>query len=284
MGPKFGKPRVIIEDSPRAGKAPRPPKTQSPIRPIAPKGANELLYYGFHAVRALFKARRDEIIRAYCVEERLGDMGDLLKWCSKNKKAYHVVTKEDLEKITGSVHHEGVALLAQRRATLNEKDLYERLKTKKQPLIVLDEVLNPHNIGSIMRIMAHFGWSYLVCDEKHAVPLSASTARMSEGGSEYVDLCYYKNTPDFLRNLKSLGYELIGTSTHGRKSLYALDLKSKAQAFFLGNEVRGLNKDLMKALDTTVAIPSIGEVQSLNVATACALMIGECVRQQGVKS
>lgn len=249
----------------------------------APKTPNELLYYGFHAVRAVYKNRRDEVIRAYCTEERLEEMGDILKFCAKNKKAYHVVTKEDLEKITQSVHHEGVALLAKRKARISEEDLYLSLEEKRQPLIVLDAVLNPHNIGSIMRAMAHFGWKYLVCDQEYFMPLSASAARMSEGGCEFVDLVAYKNEDVFLNKLKQLGYQTLGTSTHGRKSLYSIPLKTQCCAFFLGNEVSGLSKDLMKKLDTTLAIPSIGEVQSLNVAMASALLIGECMRQDGLK-
>lgn len=249
----------------------------------APKSPDDLLYYGFHAVRALFKTRREEIIRAYCTEERLHEMGDVLKWCANNKKAYHVVTKEDLEKISASVHHEGVALLAKRKPTLPEHELFSILEEQRQPLIVLDAVMNPHNVGSIMRIMGHFGWKHLVCEEQYAVAISGSAARMSEGGSEFVELTYYRDQYVFLNKLKSLGYQCVGTSTHGRKSLYALDLTSAPVAFFLGNEITGLSKELMRKMDVTVAIPSIGEVQSLNVATASALFIGECARQ-GMKS
>jgi len=102
-------------------------------------------------------------------KERLSEMGDVLKWCANNKKAYHVVSKEDLATISGSVHHEGVALLAKRRPVVFEDDLYAKLKNERQPLIVLDEVLNPHNIGAILRIMAHFGWKHLICHEDHTV-------------------------------------------------------------------------------------------------------------------
>ena len=256
----------------------------SPKKQPAPKTPNELLFYGFHAIRALFKTRRQDIIRAYCTEERLNDMGDILKFCATHKKAYHVVSKEDLEKITSSVHHEGVALLAKRRSVLPENELFAQLEEERQPLVVLDAVLNPHNIGSIMRTMAHFGWRHLICDEKYAVQMSASSARMSEGGSEYVDVTYYKDQSEFLNKLKKLKYQTIGTSTHGRKSLYALPLNTASCAFFLGNEISGLSKDLMKQLDVTVAIPSKGEVQSLNVAMASALLIGECVRQHGLNS
>ena len=49
-----------------------------PKKPFAPKTANELLYYGYHTVRAIFKARSEDIIRVYCTEERLNEVGDIL--------------------------------------------------------------------------------------------------------------------------------------------------------------------------------------------------------------
>ncbi len=277
------RPKIGTQQSPKAVK----PKAViqaaiSPPKKPAPKSADEMLYYGFHACCALFKNRRDTIIRAYCTEERLEDMGLVLKWCANNKKAYHVVTKEDLEKVTASVHHEGVALLAKRKMPLPENELFARLQMQRQPLVVLDEVLNPHNIGSIMRAMAHFGWQHLVCAEQFAVQVSSSAARMSEGGSEYVDLTFYKDATSFLKNLKALGYQTVGSSTHAKRALYTTKLNFPALAFFLGNEITGLSKSLVSKLDFSVSIPSSGSVESLNVAMASALLIGECVRQHGL--
>jgi TrmH RNA methyltransferase len=248
------------------------------------KSSDEMIYYGFHACMALFKCRKTDIIRAYCTEERLKEMGPILKWCATNKKAYRIVESRDLENVTESVHHEGIAILAKRRAPLSEQELFAALKHKRAPLVVLDQVVNPHNVGAIMRIMAHFGWRYLVSSHKDGMQLTSSAARISEGGSEFVHFTSYKDEKAFLRSLKSLGYLTLGTATDAKKSLYALKIPSTAFAFFLGNEVSGLNKALEKQLDACVTIPSTGHVQSLNVAMASGLVIGEYVRQHGLVS
>ncbi len=209
-------------------------------------------------------------------------MGLVLKWCALNKKAYHVVSKEDLGKITASVHHEGVAVLAKRKPLLAEQELYSILRKGPQPLVVLDGVQNPHNVGSIMRVMAHFGWKYLVANQAHSFQISSSAARMSEGGSEAVELSLYQDEAAFVERLKSLGYNLVGSSSHAKKPLYSTKLAYPGLAFFLGNEVHGLSKSLMQQLDTVVSLPSSGHVQSLNVAMTSALLIGESVRQHGL--
>ncbi len=258
------------------------PATSTPKKP-APKSSDEMLYYGIHTCLALFKTRKNEIIRAYCTEEHLDTMGAVLKWCATNKKAYHVVSKEDLERITQSVHHEGVAILAKRKQTLAEEDLYRQLKQARQPIVVLDDVLNPHNIGSIMRTMAHFGWKYLISSQSHALQLSSSAARMSEGGCEFVEWTFFSNPTEFLHQIKSLGYHVIGTSAHARRSLYKSELPA-ASAIFFGNEVQGLSKYWVSKLDSSVSIPSSGNVRSVNVAMASALVLGEYVRQHGVQS
>lgn len=242
----------------------------------------EMLYYGFHACMALFKSRKSDIIRVYCTQERVPEMGPILKWSAANKKAYHIVTNRDLENVTESVHHEGIVILAKRKDPVSEKELYAHLQRKRQPLVVLDDVVDPHNVGAIMRLMAHFGWPYLVCAKKDNVQLTSSAARVSEGGSEYVDFVSYEDQAVFLGKLKALDYLRLGATTDAKKSLYALNIPSKAFAFFLGNEVKGLSKQVASHLDHCVTIPSTGHVQSLNVAMAAGLVIGEYVRQRGL--
>lgn len=243
----------------------------------------EMLYYGFHACMALFKNRKSDIVRVYCTQERVQEMSPILKWCATNKKAYHIVTSDDLENVSESVHHEGIVIRARRKEVLSEKELYVQLERKRAPLVVLDDVVNTHNIGAIMRLMAHFGWKYLVSQKSDNPQLTSSAARVSEGGAEYVHCVSYENPAVFLKKIKALGYLSIGTTTDAKKSLYALKIPNTAFAFFLGNEVRGLSKQLASALDDCVKIPNTGNVQSLNVSMAASLVIGEYVRQHGLK-
>lgn len=244
---------------------------------------NEMLFYGFHQTQALFKMRKNDIIRVNCTQERLKEFSPLLKWCAQNKKAYHIVTAQDLENISESVHHEGIVVLARSKPLLEEKDLYLAQQKKREPLVILDQVTNPHNVGAIMRVMAHFGFKHLISSAQNPMQLSSSAARVSEGGFEHVSCTFFEDEARFLKQLKKLGYLTVGTVPGAKQSLYGLKIPSRAFAFFLGNEVSGLSKDLIRQLDQSVVIPGTHMVQSLNVAMACGLVMGEYYRQQGPK-
>jgi TrmH RNA methyltransferase len=241
----------------------------------------ELLYCGLHICETLVRLRKEDIIRVYCTQDQLANFGELLRWCSQQKKAYHIVSPADLEKITGSVHHEGVAVLARAPVHGHEHALRKRLELFPQPFIFLDGVQNPHNIGTIMRVMAHFGWRTLVGHQQFP-PLSAATARVSEGGAEFVDTFVLDHALSFLSSLRQLGYRIVGTSSHARSSLYAQPLARKL-CLVMGHEVHGASAEIEALFDDAIVIPGTGAVESLNVSVATGLMLGEYSRQHGIR-
>jgi TrmH RNA methyltransferase len=253
--------------------------SKSPIQ-VAEKRP-ELLYCGLHICETLVRLRKDDIIRVYCTQEQLGAFGELLRWCAQQKKAYHIVSPADLEKITGSVHHEGVALLARAPVHGTEQALRKRLELFPQPFIFLDGVQNPHNIGTIMRVMAHFGWKTLA-GHQQLPPLSAATARVSEGGAEFVETFVLNDALKFLSSLRQLGYRIVGTSSHARTSLYAQPLARKL-CLVMGHEVHGASPEIEALFDDAIVIPGTGAVESLNVSVATGLMLGEYSRQHGIR-
>ncbi len=241
----------------------------------------ELLYCGLHICETLVRLRKDDIIRVYCTQDQLGNFGELLRWCAQQKKAYHIVSPADLEKITSSVHHEGVAILTRAPVHGSEQALRKRLELFPQPFIFLDGVQNPHNIGTIMRVMAHFGWRTLV-GHQQLPSLSAATARVSEGGAEFVDTFVLDDALKFLGSLRKLGYRIVGTSSHARTSLYAQPLARKL-CLVMGHEVHGASPEIEAMFDDAIVIPGTGAVESLNVSVATGLMLGEYSRQHGIR-
>lgn len=254
-------------------------KTIIPRNQVKKPQAAELLYYGLHICEKLALRRRDAIIRVYCTEDTMRDFKPLLQWCAANRKAYHVVTGKELETITGSVHHEGIAILARQPTYRSLRDLEQILSKHAEavPLLYLDGVQNPHNIGTIMRVMASFGWPYVV-GPKTMAPMSAAAARMSEGGAEFVDVFTAESGAAFCDWAKSLGYAVYGTSSHEARSLYETSLPARV-VIMLGHEVHGMSKDVERKVDKRLAIPSSGQVESLNVAAATGILVGEYTRQ-----
>ena len=185
-----------------------------------------------------------------------------------------------MEKVTQSVHHEGIAILARSARSGDTSELLERLQTDPCPLLILDGVQNPHNIGTIMRIMASFGWPVLV-GPGDLPPLSGAAARMSAGGAMYVKVFVSPKLSDFIKQLKELDYRVVGASNHAEKSIYECEIP-KRTAWVLGSEVHGISSAVARLLDQECVIPSSGQVESLNVAVACGLLLGEYTRQHGL--
>ena len=266
----------------------RPERPEHPGRPSSPTPApnalspREVKVYGLHACLALFKKRPQDLIRLYCLESTIPRIQPLLKYCVDNKKAYHVVSAEELQRITDSMHHEGICLLTRERAPLGFEELLSDLKKSgpqaPQTLIYLEGVENPHNIGSLLRTCAHFGVRYLLADIKELSALPSATYRVAKGGVEEVAFVPLSQPLKMLRQLKESGFTLIASSGHAKKNLYQKALPEKT-CFLFGSETRGIADSFLKLCADVLAVPGSGGVESLNVSVTSALFLGEFWRQ-----
>lgn len=240
--------------------------------------AQEQKYYGIHACLAIWEKRPYDIVRVYAHESNIKTLTPLLKWCAVQKKAYHVVSTEELSRITDSVHHEGVCVLARELSPIPLSGLLESLshRGEKVCLLYLDGVQNPHNIGSIMRTCAHFGIPYIIGDR--LPPLSASACRIAKGGAELVRLIQLDKPLEALEQLKKLGFAIVGTSSYKGGSLYRYRFPNRTILAF-GSESDGMSKHLQKLTSQNLQIPGTGLIESLNVSVATSLCLGEYARQ-----
>lgn len=240
----------------------------------------EIKVYGQNACRALWESRAETIIRVYVTPDKVKFFGTLLKWCAKNKKAYHVLEASELEKVSASVHHEGIVILAQERPFLDEGELLSKLaKTPKgAAALYLDGVKNPHNIGSILRVAAHFGVPVALGRQGELNRLPPAALRVAEGGAEHVELCPLAHPEKTLPFLAKSGWPLIATSSHEGQSLYETQLPAHG-IFAVGNEVSGMSPKLMRSADLLIKIPGTGSVESLNVAACASILLAEHWRQ-----
>ncbi|HEY0720342.1 MAG TPA: TrmH family RNA methyltransferase [Gammaproteobacteria bacterium] len=244
-------------------------------------GARELKYYGTAACRALWQQRPDDVIRIYIEQALIKPFADLLKWAATQHKAYHVVSSEELEKITESVHHQGICLLARDKPPTTFPALLKRLKTEQRPqlLAYLDGVENPHNLGAIVRSCAHFGIHHILGEAGKLPRLSPSACRVAEGGAEFVELVALDQPLAQLKQLQQLGFTLLATAMQRGHDLYHYQFPPRTVLIF-GAEERGVSQAMFKAADATLHIPGSGHVESLNVSVAFALIAGENYRQR----
>lgn len=242
----------------------------------------ELKYYGFYACLQLWDARPHDVIRVYLTKNRVKEVSPLLKWCAKNSKAYHIISEEEMAKVSDSIHHEGLCILAKELPTITFPEVIAALRSDKNPtcLIYLDGVQNPHNIGSILRVSAHFGIPYILGEKTLLPKISPSAYRVAQGGAEFVKLVPIDHFTKSIQQLEKLGFQLITSSSHGENSLYQQQLPART-ILALGSESEGINDAVLKLSKKTLLIPGTGQVESLNVAVATGLFLGEYWRQHG---
>lgn len=253
-------------------------------RPAAnPYGSNrkELKYYGVAACLALWQKRPDDVIRIYVTEETLKSFSALLKWAAATRRAYHIVSNDDLERLTESIHHQGICLLAQEPENTSFMQFKQAISQGHDAMLIgyLDGVENPHNLGAIVRTCAHFGIGYLLGETGKLPKLSPSACRVAEGGAEHVKLVAVNDSSRALAELKKLGFVILTTAAEG-ESVYAKPLPTRS-LLVMGAEQSGVSATIRKQADTTIKIPGSGQVESLNVSVAFAIIAAEFIRQQG---
>lgn len=242
------------------------------------RGKAEELYHGVRECEAIFARRPQEIVRVYVAEPQRKRWGSLLAWCAKERKGYQLVGADNLQRLTGSLHHEGIAILAKaiRRWTLAELLAAIEKGRCTGPLVYLDGVQNPHNLGSILRTAAHFGAAAILGRSGELPPLSPAAVRVAEGAAEIVAACDVADPPADLARLKKAGYSIVAASSGRGESVYAAKL-SKKSVIVLGSEGHGISKGIDAVADRRVKIPGTGAVESLNVSVACGILLSEAV-------
>ena len=253
----------------------RPQRAPSARKQAARKPAAKLLRIaGLPAVSALFATAPERVERLFFDDRMKPLTGAFCMALARARKAYRLVPPDELDRVAGTVLHGGIVALAQPRP-LPELDLAaaERWAEDGQPLLLLDGIGNPHNLGAIARTAAFFGLPRMVLSDhpEQAQPSDASY-RVAEGGLEHLAL--FRATR-FTQALKALRrrYHVVGTALGRGQPLDALRRGEKPIALVLGNEEDGLPRATLDACDSVITIPGTGAVQSLNVSASAAILI-----------
>lgn len=236
--------------------------------------SNELTLCGLPAVQARFARDPGSIKRLFFDEPTGRKLGAVCKALAAAKKVYRLVPPAELEKIAGTLHHGGVVCVVQAPAIAAPKPAdIARWAAAREPLLVLDRVGNPHNLGAIARSAAFFGVSNIVIPAHPAAALPSESAhRVSEGGMEHVRVWRAPALPAFLSALSAAGYETLGAAAHGGAPA-PRGARSRPLALVLGNEEQGLAPEVAKACSGLVTLAGSGKVESLNVSVAGAVLL-----------
>jgi RNA methyltransferase, TrmH family len=227
---------------------------------------------GLAAVRALFERDPGRVDRLFFEARLRSEVSGFCAALAGARKPYREVDTAELARVAGTVLHGGIAAIARPRPLAPfDPAAVSGWGRDGRPILVLDGVGNPHNLGAIARTAAFFGIERVVLADRpeQALPSDASY-RVAEGGLEHVTL-HQVPLPAAFGALRQ-SYRIVG-STLGRGEPVARRQGANPPALVFGNEETGLSPATLALCDEIVTIPGSGRVQSLNVAAAAAILI-----------
>jgi 23S rRNA (guanosine2251-2'-O)-methyltransferase len=249
------------------GRRPHPPRQRHGASSRR-AGAGLVQIFGVHAVEAALNNPRREIRRLYLTDNAEHRLGTAL---ATRQIAHERVLPKDLDRRLGpDTVHQGALAEA---APLPEPPLAELADgAAGRPLLVLDHVTDPHNVGAILRSAAVFGSGGLVMTRRHSPPLDGALAKAASGALEHVPVALVQNLARALTELKEHHFTIIGLDATATAGLEDTSWPEHV-ALVLGAEGRGLRQLTRESCDLLARIAGEGRITSLNVSNAAAVAL-----------
>ncbi|QNT78168.1 23S rRNA (guanosine(2251)-2'-O)-methyltransferase RlmB [Entomobacter blattae] len=186
-----------------------------------------------------------------------------------------ITQKETLTKVCGEeAVHQGVVLLV---SPLSPPDILDIAEQQRTPLLVLDQVTDPRNIGAILRSAAAFGVGAVIMQTRHAPAESGVLAKAASGALEKVPLLQVVNLSRALESLKKAGYWVVGMEV-SENILNGEAYHGKPTVLVLGAEGSGLRRLVREHCDELAGLKIHNQIESLNVSNAAAIGLYELTR------
>ncbi|MEK5078606.1 23S rRNA (guanosine(2251)-2'-O)-methyltransferase RlmB [Solibacillus sp. FSL W7-1436] len=189
------------------------------------------------------------------------------------------VPKQKVDKL--AENHQGIVASVAAYDYAELDDLFEAAKAKNEDpfFLILDELEDPHNLGSIMRTADAIGAHGIIIPKRRAVGLTAVVAKASTGAIEHVPVVRVTNLAQTVDELKDRGVWIAGTDAKGSADYRKMDA-TLPLALIIGSEGKGMSRLLKDKCDFLYHLPMVGHVTSLNASVAAALLMYEVYRKR----
>lgn len=191
------------------------------------------------------------------------------------------VPKASLDDMSQTHNHQGIIAQVASHEYVEIDEMLEKAAEKGEAplLLILDELKDAYNLGSILRIADAAGVTGVIIPQHRSIGLDSMVAKASAGAIEYVPVARVTNLSRTILELKDKGFWIAGTDAEGTNQ-YFDDVWSGPMAIVIGSEGEGMSKNIKDKCDFLLSIPMAGSVNSLNAAVAAGIVVFEAVKQR----
>jgi 23S rRNA (guanosine2251-2'-O)-methyltransferase len=209
-----------------------------------------------------------------------GQMQQVTQLAKERNVIVQLVPKKKIDQITDQ-NHQGVLayIAAYQYAELDDLFTAAAEKNETPFFLLLDEIEDPHNLGSIMRTADAVGAHGIIIPKRRAVGLTTTVAKSSTGAIEYIPVVRVTNMAQTIDELKERGVWIAGTDAKGKEDYRQFD-GTLPLGLVIGSEGKGIGRLIRDKCDFLIHLPMVGKVTSLNASVAAALLMYEVYRKR----
>ena len=209
-----------------------------------------------------------------------GQIQQVIAVAKENKVMIQVVPKKKLDQMVEG-NHQGVIAQVAAYQYAELDDIFRKAEKKQEDpfILLLDELEDPHNLGSILRTADASGVHGIIIPKRRSVGLTATVAKSSTGAIEHVPVVRVTNLSRTIEELKERGVWIAGTDAKGSQDYRRMD-GSMPLGIVIGSEGRGMSRIIKEKCDFLFHLPMVGHVTSLNASVAASLLMYEVYRKR----
>lgn len=208
-------------------------------------------------------------------------MGPIYALAKEQGVVVTTANRKKLDTLSSTENHQGVIASVAAYDYVEVEDILRRAEEKNELpfLLLLDELEDPHNLGSILRTADAVGVHGVIIPKRRSVSLTATVAKASAGAVNYVPVARVTNLVRTMEELKERGIWIAGTDASAKQDFREGDF-SMPLAVVIGSEGKGISRLVRENCDFLYRLPMVGHVTSLNASVAAALLMYEVYRHR----
>ena len=228
---------------------------------------------GFHSIESIIQNNPYKIKKLFLPSTRDDKrLNNLIRLSEKNGINFEISKK---------LKKEPEALIIDEEI-MNFKDLknyLDKFEKKEYSILILDNIIDPRNLGACIRSAAVLEVDALIINKHHCAPLNDVAHSVSAGSAEVVKIFHISNLINCIKYLKELNIKIFGLSEHAKESYTNYDFKESC-AIIMGSEEFGIRKKTLESCNSLIKLNDNKNFKSFNVSVATGIILSEVVRQR----